>query len=90
MTATGPRARVLGQRRAVELILLAGILVLAALLRLPGLDQRGQWDSDQGRDMSVLRAMVTGGPIPLLGPSTSIGGLHHGALYDYLLAPIAA
>ncbi|HEY5628768.1 MAG TPA: glycosyltransferase family 39 protein [Candidatus Limnocylindrales bacterium] len=80
----------LGQRRAIELILLAGILVLAALLRLPGLDQRGQWDSDQGRDLSVLHAMVTGGPIPLLGPSTSIGGLHHGALYDYLLTPIAA
>jgi hypothetical protein len=90
MTVGAVAAGLRRQRHGLELVLLAAILVLAALVRLPGLDQRGQWDSDQGRDMSVLHAMVTGGPIPLLGPSTSIGGLHHGALYDYLLAPVAA
>lgn len=78
------------EARWAELAALAAILVLAAVLRLPGLDQRGQWDSDQGRDMSVLQAMVTGGQIPLLGPHTLAGSFHHGALYYYLLAPAAA
>ncbi len=76
------------RRRWLELALLAAILVLAALLRLPGLDQRGQWDSDQGHDMAVLTALLHG-QLPLLGPVTSVGTFHHGALYYYLLAPAA-
>jgi hypothetical protein len=72
-----------------ELVLLAAILALAAALRLPGLDERGRWDADQGHDMLVLRAMVVRGEVPLLGPRTSIGTFHHGAAYYYLLAPAA-
>lgn len=67
-----------------------GLLVLAALLRLPDLMTRGTWDSDQGHDMLVLRSFVRDGVIPLLGPPTSIGDVHHGAWYYYLLAPAAA
>lgn len=73
----------------LELALLAAILVLAALLRIPGLDARGQWDADQGTDMLVLRDWVVDGDVPLLGPRTSIGSFHHGALYYWLLAPSA-
>jgi 4-amino-4-deoxy-L-arabinose transferase-like glycosyltransferase len=76
--------------RRLELAGLLGLLVLAALLRLPGLDARGTWDADQGHDMLVLRAFVRDGIVPLLGPPTSIGDFHHGALYYYLLAPAAA
>ena len=76
------------RRRWLELGLLGAILVLAALLRLPGLDQRGQWDSDQGHDMEVLTGLIHG-QLPLLGPVTSVGTFHHGALYYYLLAPAA-
>ena len=64
-----------------------GLLVLAAFLRLPDLATRGTWDSDQGHDMLVLRALVRDGVVPLLGPPTSIGDVHHGALYYYLLVP---
>ena len=39
--------------------------------------------------MTTLQAFVTHGIVPLLGPSTSIGNVHHGALYYYLLAPAA-
>jgi 4-amino-4-deoxy-L-arabinose transferase-like glycosyltransferase len=67
-----------------------GLVVLAAGLRLPDLATRGTWDGDQGHDMLVLRALVRDGVIPLLGPPTSIGDVHHGALYYYLLAPAAA
>jgi hypothetical protein len=78
-----------GRRRLIEIAALAGILVLAAVTRLPGLDQRGQWDSDQGHDMRVLAALVEHGDVPLLGPPTSIGTFHHGAAYYALLAPAA-
>ena len=66
-----------------------GLLVLAAVLRLPDLVTRGTWDSDQGHDMLMLRALARDGVLPLLGPPTSIGDVHHGALYYYLLSPAA-
>jgi 4-amino-4-deoxy-L-arabinose transferase-like glycosyltransferase len=72
------------------LIVPIGLIVLAAALRLPELATRGTWDGDQGHDMLVLRALVRDGVIPLLGPPTSIGDVHHGAWYYYLLAPAAA
>ena len=75
--------------RTRDLLGLGGLLVLAALLRLPNLATRGTWDGDQGHDMLVVRALLRGGSVPLLGPPTSIGDFHHGALYYYLLAPSA-
>jgi hypothetical protein len=72
-----------------ETVPLAGTILLAAVLRLPGLDARGTWDADQGAEMLVLRALARDGVLPLLGPITSIGGFHHGALYYYVLAPAA-
>jgi 4-amino-4-deoxy-L-arabinose transferase-like glycosyltransferase len=65
-------------------------LVVAALTRLPDLATRGTWDADQGHDMLILRTLVRDGTIPLLGPPTSIGDVHHGAWYYYLLSPAAA
>ncbi len=72
-----------------DLIVLLGLLAIAALLRLPGLAARGGWDADQGSELLVLWGMVHGGRIPLLGPPASIGGFHHGVIYYYLLAPFA-
>ena len=66
-----------------------GLVLLAAVMRLPDLATRGTWDADQGHDMLVLRALVRDGVVPLLGPPTSIGDFHHGASYYYLLAPAA-
>jgi flagellar biosynthesis protein FliQ len=79
----------LDRRRLVLIGVPVGLLVLAAVLRLPDLATRGTWDSDQGHDMLVLRAFVRDGVVPLLGPPTSIGDVHHGALYYYLLSPAA-
>ena len=73
--------------RARDLLALGGLLALAAILRLPNLAMRGTWDGDQGHDMLVVRALLRDGVVPLLGPPTSIGDFHHGALYYYLLAP---
>ena len=77
------------RRRLLLIGVPLGLLVLAAFLRLPDLATRGTWDSDQGHDMLVLRAFVRDGVVPLLGPPTSIGDVHHGALYYYLLSPAA-
>jgi Dolichyl-phosphate-mannose-protein mannosyltransferase len=88
MTNEGPSAEPSVTR--TELIGLAAILALAAVLRLIDLPTRGTWDADQGHDMLVLRDLVLNGRIPLLGPPTSIGDFHHGVLYYYLLAPVAA
>jgi hypothetical protein len=77
-------------RPGVALVLVPiGLLMLAALLRLPNLATRGTWDADQGHDMLMLRALVRDGVVPLLGPPTSIGDVHHGAVYYYLLSPAA-
>ena len=89
MIAAARTADPAARRRTLELAVLIAILVLAALARLPGIDARGQWDADQGTDMLVLRALVEDGELPLLGPMTSIGSFHHGAVYYWMLAPAA-
>lgn len=68
------------------------LLSVAALLRLPGLEGRGIFDADQGRDMLVIYHLVEHGTFPLLGPETISlpnANLHHGAFYWYLFAPAA-
>jgi 4-amino-4-deoxy-L-arabinose transferase-like glycosyltransferase len=65
------------------------VLAIAIATRFVNLPTRGMWDSDQGHDMLVLLAMVRDGVVPLVGPPTSIGDFHHGALYYLLLAPAA-
>jgi 4-amino-4-deoxy-L-arabinose transferase-like glycosyltransferase len=74
----------------VDRLALPALLLLAAIMRLPDLATRGTWDADQGHDMLVLRLLVRDGIVPLLGPPTSIGDVHHGAWYYYLLSPAAA
>jgi 4-amino-4-deoxy-L-arabinose transferase-like glycosyltransferase len=68
---------------------LVALVALGAIIRTPWLAAGGTFDLDQGRDMLVLRSMIEEGMLPLLGPGTSIGGVHHGATYFYLLAPVA-
>lgn len=87
---TGHPAALRAGRRTPEILGLLGAVLIALLLRFPGLATRGPWDADQGNDMLALRAFVRDGVVPLLGPPTSIGAFHHGALYYYLLAPAAA
>ena len=87
MTAGSPSRRL---PEIADRVAPLALLAVAALMRLPGLAARGTWDADQGHDMLVLRSLVRDGVVPLLGPPTSIGDFHHGALYYYLLAPFAA
>jgi len=68
---------------------LGAAIAVAAVMRFPGIEARGRFDADQGHDMLTLLAMLRDGVVPLLGPKTSVGDFHHGALYYYLLAPSA-
>ena len=79
-----------GRLTGFDWIALGTVVAVAALLRLPGIEARGQFDADQGHDMLTLLAFVRDGEIPLLGPRTSVGEFHHGAFYYFLLAPAAA
>ena len=69
---------------------LLAVVAVAALLRIPGIEARGQFDADQGHDMATLVAFTRDGVVPLLGPRTSVGEFHHGAFYYFLLAPASA
>jgi len=96
MTTDAPRLRPVGRAPVAlrglldrDAVVLGASLVLAALLRLVGLESRGRFDGDQGHDVLVLLRLVQDGAMPLLGPPTSIGDFHHGAAYYYLLAPVA-
>ena len=84
------RVRASIDQPTLDRLVLLGLVLLAAVLRFVDLPTRGTWDADQGHDMLVLSALVRAGEMPLLGPPTSIGDFHHGALYYYLLAPAAA
>lgn len=75
------------RRLGADRLVLLGLLGLAAILRLPNLGARGSFDADQGRIMLALQAWLREGTIPLLGQPASIGGVHHGVLSYYLLAP---
>jgi hypothetical protein len=66
-----------------ELAGLAGILAAGAVLRFVNLAARGGWDSDQGNEMLGAWTALHDGQLPQVGPLSSIGTFHHGALtYD--------
>lgn len=75
--------------RRDALVLLA-IVVLAALLRLPGIDARGTWDDDQGQQVLAAQQWLATGVAPLLGPPSSIGDVHHGVVTYWLFLPAVA
>ena len=86
-TAGGALARFLGSP-AADVAVVVGLIVLAALLRLPDLATRGPWDTDQGEQMLAIRSIVQG-QLTLLGAPTSTGGIHHGAVFYYIGALFA-
>jgi 4-amino-4-deoxy-L-arabinose transferase-like glycosyltransferase len=70
-----------------DALILTAILVLAPALRFIDLSSRGQWDDDQGIEMLTMLLWVRDGQVPLLGPVSSVAGVHHGVGFYWLLAP---
>jgi len=72
-----------------ELFGLLTILAAAAVLRFANLGARGGWDSDQGNQMLGVWTALKTGHLPQVGPLSSIGTFHHGALTYDLWLPAA-
>jgi len=76
------------QGRAVfrwEAIIIITILFLGSFTRLYKIDQYMTFLGDEGRDVYVVRQMLLGQKIALIGPGTSIGNMYLGPLYYYLM-----
>ncbi len=68
----------------VSLLLLL-ILSIAAFLRLYRINDYLTFLGDEGRDVTIVRRMITELHPALIGPQTSIGNMYLGPLYYYLM-----
>ncbi len=75
------------KKNPVEFWILFVILIVGAISRLFKIDQYMTFLGDEGRDVIIVRRLLTEGHPPLIGPGTSIGNMYLGPLYYYLMAP---
>jgi glycosyltransferase involved in cell wall biosynthesis len=68
-----------------KLIFLLAIIILASFLRLYKINDFMTFLGDEGRDMLVVKRMVVDKKLTLLGPVTSVGRMHLGPLYYYMM-----
>src|SRR2546421_10926347 len=73
-------------KKNISRILLAGILLFAAFLRLYKIADYMTFLGDEGRDVLVVYNILHG-HFTLLGPNSSVGGFFLGPIYYYLMAP---
>jgi len=73
----------------LEIILISLITLLCLGLRLYKIDQYMTFLGDEGRDVRVVRNLLSGNLV-FIGPQTSIGNMYLGPLYYYLIAPALA
>ena len=75
------------KKNKFESVLLILILLLALFLRLYRIGDFMTFLGDEGRDVRIVRDLVTKGNLVFIGPQTSIGNMYLGPLYYYLMAP---
>jgi 4-amino-4-deoxy-L-arabinose transferase-like glycosyltransferase len=75
------------KKNPLEFWILAAILLVAAFFRFYKIDQYMTFLGDEGRDVIIVRRLLTEGHPPLIGPGTSIGSMYLGPLYYYMMAP---
>lgn len=71
----------------VESIFLIFIILLALALRIYKIDEYLTFLGDEGRDVRIVRDLITKGNLVFIGPQTSVGNMYLGPLYYYLIAP---
>lgn len=75
--------------KKIEVIVLAFILVVAALLRFPLVSQGFfAYTFDQGRDLLEVSKIVDDFNLTLIGPTTGLQGIFYGPWWYYFLSPI--
>lgn len=70
-----------------EVFLVALIVLVALVLRLYRISDFLTFLGDEGRDVRVVRDLITKGDLIFIGPQTSVGNMYLGPLYYYLIAP---
>jgi len=75
------------KKNKLESLLLALIIVVALFLRLYRIDEYMTFLGDEGRDVRIVRDLITRGNLVFIGPQTSIGNMYLGPLYYYMMAP---
>ncbi len=75
------------KKNKFESALLVLILLLAIFLRLYRIGDFMTFLGDEGRDVRIVRDLITKGNLVFIGPQTSIGNMYLGPLYYYLMAP---
>ncbi len=70
-----------------ESILFAFVILLSLFLRLYRIDEYLTFLGDEGRDVRIVRDLITKGNLVFIGPQTSVGNMYLGPLYYYLIAP---
>ncbi len=71
----------------LEFTLISIILLLALTLRLYRIGDFLTFLGDEGRDVRIVRDLITRGNLVFIGPQTSIGNMYLGPLYYYMMAP---
>lgn len=75
------------KKNKLEFILLLAVLLLALFLRLFRIDGFLTFLGDEGRDVRIVRDLITEGNLVFVGPQTSVGNMYLGPLYYYMMAP---
>ncbi len=75
------------RKNKTESILVAVIIIVSLFLRLYRIDEFMTFLGDEGRDVRVVRDLITKGNLVFIGPQTSIGNMYLGPLYYYMMAP---
>ncbi len=70
-----------------EFFVIAGIILLSLVLRLYRIGDFMTFLGDEGRDVRIVRDLITKGNLVFIGPQTSIGNMYLGPLYYYMMAP---
>jgi len=71
----------------LEIIVISAILLTALAIRLYKIDGYLTFLGDEGRDVRVVRDLITRFDLIFIGPQTSIGNMYLGPLYYYMMAP---
>lgn len=75
------------KKNPIEFWILVAILLIGTFSRLYKISQYMTFLGDEGRDVIIVRRLLTEGHTPLIGPGTSIGSMYLGPLYYYFMAP---
>jgi len=75
------------KKNPIEFWILIAILLIGSFSRLYKISEYMTFLGDEGRDVIIVRRLLTEGHTPLIGPGTSIGNMYLGPLYYYFMAP---